>query len=61
MKEHAGTDEIRQPMVHSDDELMRSVRVAPDQVDTPSSVMGTVARVVLWMTDSMYDSGMFLW
>jgi len=59
-REHAGTDEMRQVVVHNEDELMRSVSVTPDQVDSASSAERAVTCGVLWVTDSMDDSKMSL-
>jgi hypothetical protein len=57
MREHAGTNEARPAMAHSEDELMRSIRVASDEIDIASSV----TRVVLLVTDSISDSDISLW
>ena len=59
-REHAGTDEMRQVVVHNEDELMRSVSVTPDQVDSASSAERAVTFGVLWVTESMDDSKMSL-
>jgi hypothetical protein len=59
-KEHAGTDEMRHVMVHNEDELMRSVSVTPDQVDSASSAERAAGCGVLWVTESMDDSKMSL-
>jgi len=60
-RENAGTDEARIAIAHSEDELMRSVRVASDEMDSGSSVEGDVARGVLSVTDSILDSDISLW
>jgi len=59
-KEHAGTDKMRQVMVHNEDELMRSVSVTPDQMDSASSAERAVACGILWATEFVDDSQMSL-